>query len=106
MLRALLAFGAVALACVACEKLADVSAFKVAETVVPYEGLCNQCLASLEPFRHEPCPASNDGPTTGGKGETYVYAWRPVSVGGDPATLAVPRFDVRLHTACSSRPDG
>ena len=90
---------------VACEQIEHVDDYQVAPPVAPFEGLCNQCPASAQALRHAPCPVDNDQPTPGG-GETYVFAWRSVSVGADPSTLADPKYDVGLDEDCSARPHG
>jgi hypothetical protein len=79
---------------------------------VPDYGVCAACPASTVDLRHPPCPdrARPDDPSGsadgGVPGQRYVFAWRKVSLGGDPGALASASYDVGYDQDCSNRPDG
>jgi hypothetical protein len=75
-----------------------------------YAGVCNACPAASGPLKRPECPP-NVVPDDRDAGQpppeqTYVYAWRTFSLGGDPQALSDPKYNVGYDQDCSTRADG
>ncbi len=100
-LAGIVALGGAAAAIAACELITRSSAYG------PYQGVCNACANPAADLRRPPCPPNvppDDAIADGGP--IHVYAWHTFSIGGDPATVHDPAYDVGYDQDCSTRADG
>jgi hypothetical protein len=66
---------------------------------IPDYGICSTCGYRTDDLRRPPCP-----PRAAPAGsDRYVYAWRRISLGGNPETLDRPGYDVGFDQDCSTR---